>query len=120
MAKYEMVAPNIDLIEEPKRSAYCRSCAVKKGQKTPLDPSKSILVKMRNREAYAIIGPCLKCGRKRCCYVKRPSGLLVKSGENHDRRTGVSGRVGAEDKFRLEDDGAPGAAQGDAVEDVRN
>lgn len=69
---YTVVAENIEMIPVAKQVAYCRTCATRKGEKTPLDATKSMLVKMNKRNSYAIIGPCSKCGRKRCCYVSKP------------------------------------------------
>jgi len=72
---YKIIAENIQMIAKDARVAYCRPCANGvKGKMTPLDEDKSIFVKMCNRESYAIVGPCSKCGRKRCCFVKKVAG----------------------------------------------
>lgn len=72
---YKIIAENIEMIPKALRQAYCRPCAAgEKGKMTPLDESKSKFVKMCNRDSYAIVGPCSKCGRSRCCFVKKVAG----------------------------------------------
>lgn len=72
---YKVVANNIDMLPKSKQVAYCKSCATRKGEMTPVVVSKSKLVRMLNRKAYCIMGPCSGCGRMRSCFVKKPSGF---------------------------------------------
>lgn len=71
---YKVIADNIDMLPKSLQVAYCKSCATRPHEMTPLVASKSKLVRMLNRKAYCIMGPCSGCGRKRSCFVKKPAG----------------------------------------------
>jgi len=71
---YKVIADNIDMLPKSLQVAYCKSCSTRPHEMTPLVVSKSKLVRMLNRKAYCIMGPCSGCGRMRSCFVKKPAG----------------------------------------------